>query len=331
MLKLLNLATYSGYLKNFNNNPVELEAFLKRHRLDGLELIQYDPWKPSLVPPRLIGGLHMRFWPTWLDFWRMDLPQLERQFGKISTCRQYYGGERPEALVEYYREELKTALQMGVKYVVFHVSHVRPAESYTYRFPCSHGEVVEAFLELLNGALEGFEADFDMLFENQWWPGLTLLDREVPLRLLEGVRYPRKGFVLDISHMMNTNTELSTEEEASQYILDRLDELGEVAAYIKGVHLNSCLSGQYVKDAVRIANNGSGCRDRVTIWDEELYHHISKIDRHTPFTHSSIRRVMDRVRPEYLVYELLAPSLDVLEGYIEEQDRALGWGDQAPL
>lgn len=303
-------------------------SFLKKHGMDGFELIQYDPWDPSQIPSKLIKGLHMRFWASWLDFWRMDVPELEKQFGNMDRCREYYGGPTAEAMVDYYREELHTALKMGVEYVVFHVSHVRPIEGYTYRFSSTDEEVAEAFIQLLNKALEGFEGNFDILFENQWWPGLTLTDKRIPKKLMKGIQYPHKGFVLDISHMMNTNLDLKSEEEASRYILSRLDSLEEIAAHIKGIHLNSSLSGEYVKNAIRIVNNGGNSKDKESIWEEALYHHISKIDSHTPFTHPSIKRVIDRVNPKYLVYELLAPSLPALEEYIEEQNRVLGTRDE---
>ena len=51
--------------------------------------------------------------------------------------------------------------------------------------------------------------------------------------------------------------------------------------------------------------------------------HISKIDRHVPFTDPSIKRIVDFINPQYLVYEFITDSFKELEQYIETQNRAL--------
>jgi hypothetical protein len=50
--------------------------------------------------------------------------------------------------------------------------------------------------------------------------------------------------------LMNTNTELNTEEASVEYILNIIRNLEEMSDYIKGIHLNSSLSGEYVKEII---------------------------------------------------------------------------------
>ncbi len=307
----------------FSGNSGQLEKFLSKFGFDGLEMIQgMQQWNVESIPASLIVGLHMRFWPIWLDFWRNDRAELLRQFGDEASYVGFYGGKSRDALIEYYRRELKTACDIGVKYVVLHVSHVQLEHCYDYRFTYSDGEVADAFIEMINELMDDTDAAFDLLLENQWQPGLTFLDNRITEKLMKEIVYPQKGFVLDIGHMMNTNTDLETEKEATGYILKVLGNMGELAGHIMGIHLNSSLSGGYVKKCI---DSGVGSNKDESFFSRylELLGHISRVDRHIPFVDPSIRRVIDFIRPEYLVYEFLTDSLDQLGKYIDIQNRVL--------
>lgn len=322
MLKLINFSTHESDLDRFSRDHSMISQFLKKHEMDGLELIQHSPWDEDVIPSSMIQGLHMRFWPMWLDFWRNDESKLMKIFGEKSVCSHYYGGESREATVEQYRKELEVANKLDVKYVVFHVSHVLLEDCYTYSFNYTDNEIVEAFIEMMNEVLEGFQPNFDILFENLWWPGLTMLDPKIARRLMEEIDYPNKGFMLDIGHLMNTNKGLNKEEEATDYILQVLKGLEDMAIHIKGIHLNSSLSGEYVKKKIK---SYKGCDGQGNFFERyiEAFSHIAQIDRHIPFCHSSIKKVVDYVNPQYLVYEFIARSLNELDEYIKEQNRAL--------
>jgi len=291
--------------------------------MHGLEIIQHSAWDPAIIPPSMITGLHMRFWPIWLDFWNDNRRELIRQFGDETAYSHYYGGTSRDALIEYYRSELKLACDMGAEYVVFHVSHVQLEHCYNYRFTYSDEEVVEVFIKMLNEILEGMNTCVGLLFENLWWPGLTLLDRQIAARLMDEIRYPNKGFILDIGHMMNTNIGLKTEAEAVDYIIAVLQGLEEISAYIQGIHLNSSLSGEYVKKQMLHKSTYNPDEYFFTRY-LKAFSHISNIDKHIPFTHPSVKRIIDFIRPQYLVYEFTVPSLDELYRYVEMQNKVLG-------
>lgn len=322
MLKLMNFSNHSSDLERFSGDSNKIKQFLDEHDLQGLEIIQTSQWKTESVPPSLIHGLHMRFWPAWLDFWKNDKDELVRQFGDIESYRQYYGGETWDCILEYYRNEIKTACDMGVKYIVFHVSHVQLEHCYNYKFTYNDEEIVEAFIEMINKLFKDISADFDLLLENQWWPGLTLLDKKIASRLMEGINYPQKGFMLDIGHMMNTNTELKTEAEGVEYILRVLQNLEELSSSIKGIHLNSSVSGKYVK---RKIEDWDGFNKSECFFNRYLkvFEHIARIDNHIPFSHPSIKQVIDFVNPKYLVYEFITDSYEELEQYVAAQNRVL--------
>jgi hypothetical protein len=120
----MNFSTHSSDLDKFSGDYNKIIDFMNTHSLNGLEMIQHADWNPEIIPKSLIQGLHMSFWPVLLDFWNGNEIELVRQFGDEATYVTYYGGKSRSVMVEYYKQELQTALDMGVKYVVFHVSHV---------------------------------------------------------------------------------------------------------------------------------------------------------------------------------------------------------------
>lgn len=322
MLKLMNISATPWDFDKFENDSLKLKAFMGKHNIDGVEMLQYANWNDSIVAHSLMIGVHACFWPIWLDFWREDNEELLRQFGDKEGYTEYYRCSSKSELVEYYRRELKKAGEVGVKYVLFHVSHVELEHCFNYEFTYSDEEIVEAFIEMINLVLEGMEPGFEVLFENHWFPGLTLLDKALAKKLLDEVKYPNKGFVLDIGHMMNTNLGLRTEEEAADYILHVLENLGELAGNIRVIHLNSALSGEYVEKAKKnnaAFNSDAGLKEKHIA----VYGHIAKIDTHIPFTHPSITKIINYIKPEYLVYEFIAQSLPELSEFMEMQNAVL--------
>ena len=69
-------------------------------------------------------------------------------------------------------------------------------------------------------------------------------------RLLSQVHYQKKGIMLDTGHLMHMNLELKTQDEAVDYILEKVAEHGNLASYIKGMHLNQSITGAYVKTLI---------------------------------------------------------------------------------
>lgn len=323
MIKLINFSVDPWDLDKFDNDSEKILRFLEKHGLGGLEMIQYGDWNNNrVVPKEMIIGNHTCFWPIWLDFFRDDKTELIRQFGDEDAYRNYYGCSNKKEFVAYYRKELKKAADLGAKYVLFHVSHTQIENCYTYDYPYDDAEITTAFIEMMNEILDDLEPSFDVLFENHWYPGLTYLDAAIAKKLMTEIHYPRKGFVLDIGHLMNTNLELKSETEAVDYMLDTLGGLKEFLKDIKVIHLNSSLSGEYVKSIIkkgRVDDSNQDFNQRYI----NLYGHIAQIDTHKPFMDVSINRVIALVRPEYLVYEFSTDSLAVLDGYIASQNAVI--------
>lgn len=262
--------------------------------------------RPRRLPPDLLGGWHLTFYPDWLDFYREDRAALRRKFGSPEAAYAFYGGSAPDTLLNAYRADLARARALGAAYVVFHVSDVSIEEGYTYSWLHSDEEVLDASAEIVNELLRGVPPDFDFLMENQWWPGLTFTEPNKTARLLERVSYPRAGLLLDTGHLMNSNTAITDQADGARFILKMLERHGSLAKAVKGVHLHQSVSGAYVR-----AHTGAlpaGLPADYAARFAHSYAHIQRIDRHRPWTDPAAARVVEAISPKYLTHELSAPG-----------------------
>jgi len=304
MLQLVNSSNYTSDLSMIHNSPDCLQAFLNYHHLDGLEMMFCAPWDRKIHKKEWIQGIHLRFWPNWLDFWRGNQKALLREFNNEAGIIAYYGGLTREIWLNVYRENIHTAIQAGANYLVYHVSHARLAELYNWRFSASDREVIEATIEVINELAADIPENVTLLFENLWWPGLTLKDSKLTAFLLDSVsvRHANVGIMLDTGHLMNTNASLRTQEDGIAYILSTLSQLGSYRNYVKGIHLHHSLSGEYM------SNTRSSEPHNFTITD--IMSHVMNIDQHLPFSTPEVQRIVEYVQPEYLVHEFLHTSMD---------------------
>ena len=324
MKYMINLSNEKNQLAWFQNDSKHIESFLDRNRIDGIELILHGSEGLELIPQQRVLGLHLRFWPMWLDFWQGDEEELLKQFDSLDNIQHFYGGLTRESLINHYREEFRQAQELAAEYVVFHVSHVQMEHIYTRQYCYDDWDVMKAAAEVANAAFGSTDRGVTILFENLWWPGLTFLDPQKTEAFLQLIDYPRKGFMLDISHLMITNCNLRDEEGACNYILETIEALGELKKYIRGIHLNKSLSGEYLQQSHK--NKEQKLRSLSNVWERymEARQHIIQIDQHLPFAHPGIKEIIELVAPDYLVYELLADNLTNLERFIAVQNKALG-------
>lgn len=327
MERLINTSNYISDLERFGNKSLLLEEFLNKNKMTGVELIQCGPLDQEALDKKLIKGVHLRYYPIWLDFWKDDKEELIKQFGSEEAIKSFYGDHGKEGLIKTYRDELNFAKEVGAKYIVFHVAHVQLPHTFDYKFTYSSEEVIEYTIDFLNKVLDGFEADFYFLFENLWWPGLNLLDITLAERLINEVNFKNKGFMLDTAHLMNTNININSEEEGIDYILENLKALGDLKKYIKGIHFNLSLSGPYLRKKLQEPSPYKEPKNMDEFYEnfKLAYDHIFNIDWHKPFKSKRAKEILEEINPEFLVYEFSAKTSEELEEYIETQHKALGF------
>ena len=270
--------------------------------LDGLELVADPSNLPEELPYGDTSGYHMTFFSDWLDFYRGDEAAVLRKFGSWEAAEGVFGGRTPEDLLQRFREDLALGRSFGTPYMVFHVSDVSIEENYTYRWLHSDYEVMDAAIEVLNTLLRDTPPEFELLVENQWWPGFTFTEPEKTEYLLSRIDYPRKGIMLDTGHLMNCDRSIRSQADGVRFILRMLEKHGALAKAVRGVHFHQSVSGRYVRThtgALPADFNGDYLHDMSI-----CYPHIQRIDRHLPWTDPDCARILEYISPAYLTHEL---------------------------
>ena len=323
MEKLFHLSTTNKQLGLFNEDWEEIQNFVSKHQMDGIEVGLTMDYDLNRIPKEIVKGVHLSFYPMWLDFWRGNEEKLRELFPSKEERIAYYKGEQPEDLIASYKLQYERAKALEAEYMVFHVSHILPEDSFTYTFDYSNQEVMEATIELVNKAFPK-EADGPLLlFENLWWPGLNYKDPELTKWFIEQREYPNKGYLVDVSHLILTNNQIGTEKDAYMYIKKTIEALGPTRKWIKGVHLNKALPKRYMSRDNRYLlkryQEAPDNRQKQTI----LKKHIHALDGHIPFDHPLAKKIIEVLNPQYCVYETAPSTRYELAYFIKKQNEAL--------
>ena len=323
MEKLFHLSTTNKQLSLFDEDWEEIQKFVSKHNMNGIEIGLTMDYDLNQIPKDIVRGVHLSFYPMWLDFWNGNQEKLSTLFASKEELIAYYKGEHPEDLVESYRKQYERAKALEAQYMVFHVSHVLPEDSFTYTFDYSDKDVMKATIELVNQAFPK-EADGPLLlFENLWWPGLNYKDPELTEWFIEQIEYPNKGYLVDVSHLILNNHQIGTEKEAYTYIKKTIEALGPSRQWIKGVHLNKALPKRYMSrdhsHLLKKYQEAPDSRQKLAI----LKKHINALDGHIPFDHPLAKKIIELLAPQYCVYETAPSTRYELAYFIKKQNEAL--------
>ncbi|MCI6859397.1 MAG: TIM barrel protein [Eubacterium sp.] len=326
----MNFSVYSGMLDRYKDSE-DIMKSCQDGGLNGLEVILAGESDQGKIKPEMVNGVHLYFHIFWMDFWKGDYDRLDREFDSRQQWIDYYGGTDRECYLNCLRRDLDYAEKIGAKYVVFHVSEVTLRESYTYQYKYTNEEVIDASLEVINTLLDEREYPFDFLVENLWWSGLTMKEPALTKKLVEGIHSSHKGIMLDTGHFMNTNSDLKTPEDAVAYInqmLDAHEEAGfPITDWIKGLHLQMSLSGDYVKKQKADWKEQPIDFDNVPFYDlfQLAYQHACDIDLHQPFCGQGVKELINRIKPDYVTFEYQQNSREEYEGFVKKQSALLGY------
>lgn len=319
---LMNISNSLYDLEKFGGQWHHLEEFIKKHQLDGIELILYKDRYLDKIDPNHLIGLHLRYFPTWLEFYKGDQDTLIEMFDTKEAIEAYYGGLKPEVLIDVFKEEYESAKKLNVEYMVYHVGHVTNADAFSFEFDYSDEDVLDATVDIVNKAFDQ-DSEIYLLFENLWWPGMNLLDQEKTKKFLDQINYKNKGIMLDLSHLMITNPSIKTPREATDYILEKINALGDLKEYIKGIHLNMSISGDYIKKnheptykEIEQLSNGFEKYQKIV-------EHIKKIDQHLPYDDKGIHEIITLIQPEYIVFEFSSKTYQEIDRFTHKQNKIL--------
>ncbi len=312
---------------NITTSFCDLDRFASRedflallNGFDGVELMVCGEDERNIIRPENVIGLHMGSFYCWLDFWQGNLDRCLQEFGTEEAMYAYYGGETRQALIDRFRADLANARRYGAEYMVYHVSDSNSLETVTGHYAHTDEEVVDATCELINIALDGVADGPLLLLENLWEPGLTFTRPEMTARLMDGIRYPHKGIMLDTGHLLHTNLSLRTQKAGLAYIHCRLDEHGDLCKYIRGIHLNQSLTGAYMR---RVRKNPPILSKDYNEKMGQLFEYVFQADLHRPFVTPGVQELIERIAPDYLTFEFISNDLKQHKTMLRRQWMAL--------
>ncbi|MBQ8418293.1 MAG: TIM barrel protein [Phascolarctobacterium sp.] len=309
---LFNYCTIDWYENDMIAKGTTLRDFTKEFDLDGIEQFIYTMERPGKSYKDLTTGVHLNYWPYWMDFWLKKAKRLKQQFRNVIERNQYFRDALSrEEWLSVIRRNIGAALTEAPEYMVWHVAEANNEEIFTWEFNYSDREVLTACADVFNSVADEIPENVTVLFENLWWPGLRLTDPRNVKYFFERIERKNVGIMLDTGHLMNTNNRLKTEEEAADYVCRVYEKLGSCAELVKGVHLSCSLSGQYQRifDRRVPAN-----LDSAMIWQ-----HVAAIDTHKPFETEAARKILQCINPEYVVHEFTYDNMDDLRNKLTIQ------------
>lgn len=323
-----NLVNFSAHVLDFKRLAGEwegLKKYIDASQADGVELLLgYEPASDA-IPKELIKSVHLPFWITWLDVWRKGEVGLKAYFPPMSNEDILYccGGKNQKEMVAAQKKLWELAAIYKPKQAVMHASHVELEHAFTRKFTYTNEDVLKCFAELMNQTSQEFsdgEPPCVIGIENLWWPGLNFESSSLTDDFAASLNFDKWNLVLDTGHLMNTNTKLRCEDEAVDFVLEKLSQLSEdIRKRIQSIHLNLSLSGQYHLDQLKTglpANwENLSCSERYNL----ARNYVLKIDQHLPFQTKRVKEIVGLLNPHTVVHEFIASTMDEYNDFLKQQ------------
>lgn len=310
-----NLIAMDDFLGVYNDNQ-KLKEFCTENKLDGYEVIRAGDF-PHSITDDITVGLHLPFYNAWVDLYKGNYDVLDREYGSRECWQVFYGGDSFDGIYRHLESELDFAQQMGAEYVVLHVCEIGTTETLTLDFAHGDKEVIRCLCEVVNRLFKDKNYTFKLLLENLWWKGFTFTDCKITKYMLDGIEYQNKGIMLDLGHLMHTNKDLESWDDACCYIHRMLDLHSDLLDFVKGIHLHGTLEGRFAKEFYL-----GGVEIKEDFYERfaQAYDYVMRVDAHLPFEHKGIKEIVEKINPDYVVYEFATDTLADKAPWIKKQN-----------
>lgn len=326
---LVDFSVHASDLERIEGGWKGLKKYIEQSDADGLELlIGYEP-ASNEIPKGLVKSIHLPFWITWLDVWRKGEKGLKDYFPPMADEYIQFccGGSNQQEMIATQKMLWELAAVYNPKQAVMHAAHVELEHAFTRKFTYTDRDVLQNFSELLNRTAQEFsdgEPPCVIGIENLWWPGLNLSDSSITDDFAGSLNFDKWNLVLDTGHLMNTNPKLRCEDEAVDFVLDKLSHLSSgIRKRIQSMHLNLSLSGAYQLQQMRKGLPVNWKDLTHTEKYSSARNHVLKIDQHLPFQTERVKEIVDFVQPHTVVHEFITPTMKGYDDYLKQQMRVL--------
>lgn len=318
-MKYQNLIDFSVYppdLNKFENAWKGLTEYIEKKNLDGVELLIGYDFPDEAIPKQIVKSVHLPFWLTWLDIWRKGQAAAKAYFPEMSSKDLKFccGGNNKKEMIACQKQLWEHASTFNPAHAVLHAAHVELEHAFTRDFTYKNVEVLANFADMLNTTAQEFpngEPPVTLAIENLWWPGLDFLFPAEVDDFAGRLNFSNWNFLLDTGHLMNTNIALRCEDEAIDFVLDRVSRLSkDVQERIKSLHLNCSLSGDYQIKQVQkgLPENWSDLNFSEKY--SSARNHVLKIDQHLPFQTSRVKEIVSELQPDIVIHEFITKNMD---------------------
>ncbi|PKQ61886.1 hypothetical protein BZG02_14370 [Labilibaculum filiforme] len=325
----MDFSVHPSDLNRFENQWRGLQEYIIDKKLDGVELlIGYD--SPSEeIPKEIIKSVHLPFWVTWLDVWRKGGAAANYYFPNVPAEQLQFccGGENAGEMIATQKKLWEYASKLNPAHAVVHAAHVELEHAFTRDFTYKSTEVLASLAEMLNQTAQEFgngEPPVPLAIENLWWPGLDFLFPAQADDFASRLEFSNWNLLLDTGHLMNTNIALRCEDEAIDFVLERVSRLSkDIQEKIKSLHLNLSLSGEYQTNQVMkgLPEGWAGLKD--TDKYSTTRNHVLKIDQHLPFTSKRVKEIIYEIQPEIVIHEFITENMSEYSEKLDIQMNAL--------
>lgn len=323
MKKLLSFIASDHYLDQIEDGWIGLNKILDEHQLDGIETMTGRFYKPENIKKVKTIGHHLLYFPSWIHMWLEDEKELIKEFESLEKAVELYGGWGRQRLIDFYKEEFLDSIKLKSEYMVFHVGHVGLDEVFSDNFKYGNKEVLDYTIELLNEIFKEIDKGPILLLENLWWPGMDLFNEKEIKKFLEKIKYPNKGIMLDISHLILTDKNIYNFKDVENYIEKMICISPSLKKYIRGIHLNVTFPFPYREN--KLKEN----KDKIIITEDRIERykiimdHITNLDSHKIYDDLSINKILKKLNIEYLVFEFKWKNKKELLKNLNSQNKVL--------
>jgi hypothetical protein len=316
MEHLFSVSAYTFDLDEYGG-PFEAVKKIKDAGADGIELLTgyFDPGADLNAV-----GVHLPYATDWYSAWTGDTGYIDMVNDENIRYRSY--GRNKNEIIGTVRDAMVHASSVRPAYGVFHASNTRMDEVMGFSYRDKNEDVLYAVADLMNNAVKDFpdgEPPFRILFENLWWPGLTMIDGSGYRTLADRLKFNNWGLCLDTGHLMNRLGDCREERKSIDAVLRTIGSYpNDMTGKIDLVHLHMSLSADYREECIRYPKGFTVMNDTEMI--SEAYEHVCKIDQHRPFTDVMCTEIVRTLDPKYVTHEISAPSAsEKLSGFAKQR------------
>lgn len=326
---LMDFSVHPSDLNRFENGWRGLEEYVTEKKIDGVELLLGYDSPSNEIPKSIVKSIHLPFWVTWLDVWRKGEDAAKYYFPDTPPENMQFccGGKNAAEMIASQKKLWQYAAHFNPAHAVLHAAHVELEHAFTRDFTYKSTEVLAGFSEMLNRTAQEFgdgEPPVTLAIENLWWPGLDFLFPAEADDFASRLDFSNWNLLLDTGHLMNTNIALRCEDEAIDFVLDRISRLSkDIQAKIKSLHLNLSLSGEYQTKQV-MTGLPMGWPDLSHSYKYSTARkHVLQIDQHLPFKSKRVKEIIQEVAPENVIHEFITKDIEEFSAKLEIQMNAL--------